>query len=279
MTRQLLERLRRQLANLERLRQHAHGTLDIKIFVATEPVADELWSEVTSMGDYTGGIRFLRRVAALEPSADGMSCIRWQGKDRAVDEFKRWADEAAATLAECGYALPESGYQGAIRLLCSMALENPKLSHLAEEKLVADNRSSYPHRERLLARGWSKKIPKVRLTAIHPDAVTFAIEVIDNLIGSPPSLSGIVDLPNNSMVIKGKTYDLGKRTYALILDVLAAAHGNVRSSSDVKKAYPELKKERIDRRIKEINNKKPPFSNMIETVPNKGYSIDWDDLA
>jgi len=279
MTHQSLESLRRRLADLGGLRQHAHGFVHIKVFTASESVPEERWPDVAGLGNYSGHVLFPRsKDSWLEPSLDGRFCIRWQGKDRAVKEFQRWADEAAATLAECGHTLPEPGYQGGIRLLCSMALGNAKLSHLAEGKVVADNRSSYPHRERLLAQGWPNKIPKVHLTSIQPDAVTFAVEVIDHLIGSPPSLSGIVDLPNNSIVIKGKTYDLGNRIYALVLDVLAAARGEVRSRNDILTAYPELKKERIDRRIKEINKKKPPLSDVIKTKPKRGYFIHLGDL-
>ena len=84
----------------------------------------------------------------------------------------------------------------------------------------------------------------------------------------------IVDVEKEEVTYHGKTYPLD-RTLALILKCLLDAHGEIRSTTDIVKAFPdEPWEERLDLTIRRRLLKHPSgIGELIESVPKKGYRI------
>ena len=88
------------------------------------------------------------------------------------------------------------------------------------------------------------------------------------------TISVSVDVENEQMTFRGTTYQ-PDRQLALILKCLLDAHGEIRSTTDIKNTYPnEPWEERLDLTInRKLLTHVSGIGDLIESVTKKGYRI------
>jgi DNA-binding response OmpR family regulator len=88
------------------------------------------------------------------------------------------------------------------------------------------------------------------------------------------SANVVVDVENEEVVIRGKTYQLD-RTLALIAKCLIDANGEIRSTTDIKNTFPdEAWEDRLDLTINRKLMRHPSgIGDLIESVGKKGYRL------
>jgi hypothetical protein len=273
-TRDRLVKKRDDLKELRELLNHVHGRVYFKILTCSPNQAfpPEVWRILT-------GVAFtsLKKNIPIEgydyyyyervdPFPGGLHCLWWWGSPKSVEEFRKWADETAIALWEYQNFLParapDLGYYGTLATLCEVACK----AALGKPPLV--------DKWRVKADGhpW---LPPVafHVLDVEDDAVTFALGVLDHLLGNVPRLQ--VDVAGQNVGWEGITYAVSKEL-ALIMDLLLKNLGKGPLTAKAMIAtYPQdLEGVHFNRTLRK--NLQKPLRDLVMSKPGQGWWLKLD---
>jgi hypothetical protein len=276
-------RLVKQREDLKELREqftHVHGRIFFKLLTCSPSQAFplEVWEFLTGTviesQEKTTPVPFEIRNERIDPFPCGSQCLWWWGDSQAVEKFCRWADETAVTLWEHRESLPDlapaKGRYQTLATLCTVAQE----AKIGDPRLVVNRvllpTDGHPRLPPALARA----APPVtfRVLDVAEDGVSFALDVLDHLLGNVPRL--VVDVAGQNATWKGKTYPL-REEQAAILDLLHKHLGKgPLAEAQMKAACPQLAGVHFNRTLRE--RLPAALRDLVKSKPGQGWWLELD---
>jgi hypothetical protein len=266
-----LVKKRDDLKELRKLLTQVHGDVYIKILTSSprQTFLPDDWRFLIGLVNKSLGksIHFESHQDRVDPFPGGSQCLWWLGNPKSVEEFCKWADDTAIALREYLNSLPplapDKGYYGTLATLCAVALT----AALGEPPLV-DRRRLRPGQHPRLPPALARPATPVvfHVLDVEADAVTFALDVLDHLLGNVPRLH--VDVDGQIIVWKGRTYPV-RRKPVLIMRLLNENLGKGPLTEQAMKAScPELKGVNFNHALRKTLPR--PLRGLVKSERGKG---------
>jgi hypothetical protein len=191
-----LVKKRNDLKALRELLTHVHGRIFFKLLTCSPPKAfpPEAWDFLTDLviqnQERTTPVPVEIHTNRVDPFPGGAQCLWWWGDAKGVEKFCQWADETAVALWENREFLPDlgpaRGYYQTIVTLCTVAQE----AEIGDPLLVANRVLLKTDEQPRLPSALARAAPPVtfHVVDVTEDGITFALDVLDHLLGSVPPM-------------------------------------------------------------------------------------------
>jgi hypothetical protein len=264
-TREIAERLSEQANKIASLSAQVYGPFGLGLMTATTPIRpDSFWSFIAKRARAANGRTWPEVINETH-------CIRWWGSRRAIEEYKRWADEAyvlARPSSELAGNAKSKGYAAFVAASFSV------LPSLTREEMILDASCLDEGDPAQLLIYPDIEPPVLSIQEPVGEIMSFSVEALRKMVETEIAPKLQVDVPNQLVTFKGIAHRLDDK-YVLILACLCEAKGHKVSRRAMQERHPGLSLEgHIERLIDSVQNQHPEIGALIKRDRGRGYHID-----